>query len=139
MNNIMNFERTGNVKSSLNLGRKALIKKFFDDVGFSCEHYTIDNNKIIFNHSLDLEKSKPNEMPNNLIIEGSLYLVYSNITKLPNNLKVNGSLYLSKTNIIELPDNLIVGGFIHVLYSQEKLITFIKNSKFANKLHIYEF
>ena len=123
------FQRGRTVKATLGLGKRALIKKLFDDLGISSDKYVInDDFSIYYNGDLDLENTnitklpdnlnvngwldltntKITELPNNLTVKGSLNLTNTNITELPNNLTVNGSLYLANTNITKLPDNLKV-------------------------------
>ena len=105
------FERGRSVKVTLGLGKRALIKKWFDDLGKSSDKYVInDDLSIDYNSWLNLENTKITKLPNNLTVNGYLNLTNTNITELPDNLNVHGSLYLENTNITELPDNLTVKG-----------------------------
>ena len=90
----MNFERGQDPKESMGIGKRALIKKWFDDLEISPDNYTIDDNLNIF-------------------FEWDLYLANIPITSLPDNLSVGGSLYLANTKITSLPDNLSVRGEIY--------------------------
>ena len=90
----LDFERGVGVKQSLGIGRRALIHKWFSELGIDESKYLIDD---------DL----------NIKVEGDLWLSNTGITELPDNLTVEGSLWLSNTGITELPDNLTVGGKIY--------------------------
>ena len=90
----MRFERGQDPKSSMGIGKRALIKKWFDDLAVSPDDYTIDDNF-------------------NINVGGYLNLRNTSITSLPDNLSVGRSLYLENTKITSLPDNLSVGGEIY--------------------------
>ena len=110
---IIDFERGQDPKSSIGIGRKALIEKWFrtwaPDV-----NYTIDDNLNIYvRGDLWLRGAQITELPDNLSVGGSLDLQRTQITKLPDNLSVGGGLYLQRTQITKLPDNLSVGGEIY--------------------------
>ena len=108
------FERGLEPKQALSLGRRALIKKWFDDLDISPDRYVINPDlSIEVGGSLYLEDTNITSLPNNLSVEADLYLRGTNITSLPDNLSVGGWLDLEGTNITSLPDNLSVGGTIY--------------------------
>jgi len=110
----MRFERGQDPKSSMGIGKRALIKKWFDDLDISPDEYTIDDKLNIFlGGSLYLSNTKITSLPDNLSVERSLDLENSQITSLPDNLSVGGYLDLANTKITSLPDNLSVGGEIY--------------------------
>ena len=103
------FQRGRSVKATLSLGKRALIKKWFDDLGKGSNNYVInDDLSIDYYDYLNLRNTNITELPDNLTVNGGLYLNNTNITKLPDNLTVKDSLDLENTNISELPDNLTV-------------------------------
>jgi len=107
----MEFKRGQDPKRSMGIGKRALIKKWFDDLDVGSEEYSIDDNfNIFFKRSLDLRNTQITSLPDNLSIRGDLYLTNTLITSLPNNLSVRGFLDLTNTPITFLPDNLSVGG-----------------------------
>ena len=110
----INFKRGLEPKHALSLGRRALIKKWFDDLDISPDRYVINPDlSIEVGRHLDLEGTKITSLPDNLSVGGDLYLRGTNITSLPDNLSVGGSLYLRGTKITALPDNLSVGREIY--------------------------
>ena len=76
----MRFERGQDPKSSMGIGKRALIKKWFDDLDIDPDYYTIDDNF-------------------NINIEKDLFLNNAQITSLPDNLSVRGCLYIEKNQI----------------------------------------
>ena len=106
----INFERGQDPKKAMNIGKRALIKNWFDVLGVSPEEYTIDDNlNIKVRRSLDLRYTQITSLPDNLSVEGNLYLANTPIISLPDNLKVEGWLDLRNSQITSLPDNLSVG------------------------------
>jgi len=116
----MMFERGGDPKKSMGIGKRALIKKWFDDLDVSPDKYTIDDKlNIFFEGYLGLSNTLIASLPDNLtIIRGYLGLSNTLITSLPDNLSVGGSLYLRNTQITYLPDNLSVGGDLYLRNTQ---------------------
>ena len=111
--NEINFERGIDPKFAMDIGKRALIKKWFDDLDISPDEYNIDKNlHISFKLSLFLMGEEIISLPDNLSIGGSLDLFKSKITSLPDNLSVEGFLDLRRTQIASLPDNLKVKGNI---------------------------
>ena len=107
------FERGRSVKVTLGLGKRVLIKKWFDDLGISSNAYVInDDFSIDYNSWLNLENTNITKLPNNLTVNGWLDLRNTNITELPDNLTIHHSLFLDNTKITKLPDNLKVKGNI---------------------------
>ena len=107
----INFERGLEPKQAFSLGRRALIKKWFDDLDISPDRYTINADlSIEVGGTLYLRGTNITSLPDNLSVGGGLYLYGTKITSLPDNLSVGGDLYLQGTNITSLPDNLKVGG-----------------------------
>ena len=129
------FERGRSVKVTLGLGKRALIKKWFDDLGISSNEYVInDDFSIDYKSDLYLANTKITELPDNLTVNGYLYLTNTNITKLPDNLTVKGSLDLENTNISELPDNLKVKDDIWI--SKDMKLTYVPEH-LKNKIKIW--
>ena len=90
------FQRGRSVKATFGLGKRALIKKWFDDLGISSDKYVInDDFSINYKSDLYLPNTKITELPDNLIVHGYLYLTNTNITKLPDNLKVKGNILIT--------------------------------------------
>ena len=107
------FERGLEPKQALSLGRRTLIKKWFDDLNISSKKYTINSDlSIEVEGSLDLLGTNITSLSDNLSVEGYLDLEGTNITSLPDNLSVGGGLNIRETKITSLPDNLSVGGEI---------------------------
>ena len=110
----MRFERGQDPKTSMGIGKRALIKKWFDDLGVNPDEYTIDNHlNIKVGGSLNLENTQITSLPANLSVGEYLDLRNTQITSLPDNLSVGGSLDLENTKITFLPDNLSVRGKIY--------------------------
>ena len=73
------FQRGRSVKATLGLGKRALIKKWFDDLGISSDKYVINDDLTIdYKNYLDLRNTNISELPDNLTVHGSLYLKYLN-------------------------------------------------------------
>jgi hypothetical protein len=107
------FVRAKDPKETIGIGKRALIKKWFDSVNVSPDEYTIDKDlNISVEGSLDLIRTQITKLPNNLSVGGDLDLYGSDITELPDNLEVRGNLFLRGTQITSLPDSLSVGGHI---------------------------
>ena len=133
----IHFTRTGDSKSSLGVGKKALIDQWFatwapyvdydvdEDFNIHVEedldlrntriecHSLPDTDNLSVKGYLDLTYTKITSLPNNLSVGRNLYLQRSRITSLPDNLRVRGHLDLRGTKITSLPDNLSVGGKIY--------------------------
>ena len=91
----INFVRGKSSKSSLGVGRRVEIHRFFDELNISREDYTIDDNfGIYFRGSLFLADSQIRELPAGLVVGGYLDLMGSQIRELPAELKVGGNLYM---------------------------------------------
>jgi len=134
---INEFERGLEPKNALGIGPRVVkIRKCFRDLDISDKNYVITPTKVIFNYSLYLSDKDVTWLPDNLEINGSLYLRNTPITELPNGLKISDSLILKNTLITQLPDDLQVGKYIWTAPHQTKLITFIQNSIFKDKLRI---
>ena len=70
----MRFERGQDPKSSMGIGKRALIKKRFDDLDISPDEYTIDNKlNIFFGEDLDLRNTPITSLPDNLSVGGEIY------------------------------------------------------------------
>lgn len=93
------------------------VREFKNKTGYTLK---VENGKLHYNNSLNLQGTGITSLPDNLTVANSLYLQGTPITSLPDNLTVGGSLYLLGTAITSLPDNLIVGGS---LYLQDTGIT----------------
>jgi hypothetical protein len=130
------FVRNQNPVKSLGLDYEAKIREFFRQYNVYDNIYDIkENGKIIFYEDLYLATKNITELPDNLTINGTLW-VPKNIIKLPNKLRVNGHIDLRDTSIAELPNDLIVKGNLFVDEHQLKLVKFIKQSKFKNKIDL---
>ena len=113
LNESLNFERGVDPKHSMKIGKKALIIKWFSDLGIDESRYEIlPDLSIKVNGNLDLSNTQITSLPDNLTVEGWLDLSNTQITSLPDNLTVGGSLYSSNTQITSLPDNLTVEGWL---------------------------
>jgi hypothetical protein len=131
------FERGLEPKIALGIGPRVFkIQKWFESLNIPEEDYIIGREEVIFKYSLLLKKI--NWLPDNFYIEGSLDLDGTSLTQLPKGLHVKTNLYLNNTQITELPDDLYVEDNIYVNAIQKKLITFIQNSIFKNKLKIWK-
>jgi len=134
---IYEFERGLEPKNALGIGpRVAKIRKCFRDLNIPDEKYVITPTEVIFNRDLNLIGKNVTWLPAGLQISNSLLLNNTPITELSNDLNVGRNLWLNNTPITELPDDLQVGLYIWTMPHQTKLITFIKYSKFTNKLRI---
>ena len=102
------FERGRSVKATLGLGKIALIKKLFDDLGKSSNEYVInDDFSIDYNGYLHLGNTNITELPDNLTVNGNLCLINTKITKLPDNLKVKNNIWILKNmKLIYVPEHL---------------------------------
>jgi hypothetical protein len=102
---ISNFERGKDLKDALVLGKRAQIKKWFDDLDIDESYYEIkDDLSVIVKGWLNLRYTHMIELPDNLTIEGDLTIRHAQ--KLPKNLTIEGNLNLMNTELTELPDNL---------------------------------
>ena len=109
----INFVRGKSSKSSLGVGRRVEIHRFFDELNISREDYTIDDDlNIHFKESLYLNGAQIEKLPDNLKVGWGLHLRGTQIAELPAGLEVEGSLYLTGSQIRELPPDLEVGGEI---------------------------
>ena len=115
---IIDFERGQDPKSSIGIGRKALIEKWFRTWASDAEYMIDDDLNIYVRGDLWLRRTQITELPDNLRVGGSLDLAETQITKLPDNLSVGGYLNLQGTQITELPDNLRVGGLLDLRGTQ---------------------
>jgi len=135
---IYEFERGLDPKTALGIGPRVVkIRKCFRDLDVPDEKYVIMPTEVIFNSNLYLSGTNVTWLPDNLEINGNLYLTNAAIIELPKNLKVSGNLYLRDTSITELPDDLQVTKTIWTMPYQTKLITFMQNSIFKDKLRIW--
>lgn len=134
---VYEFLKTGDVKSSLGVGRVAEIRDLFRSVGIPDESYVITDTEVKFGMSLDLSRLPVTELPEGLIVWGSLYLGGTGITELPEKLNIRGTLDLRATLVTKLPEGLIVGDDIYINKDQTQLKTYIESSKFKNKLIIW--
>jgi hypothetical protein len=102
----MKFERTGDIKKSLVLGKHKKIQKWIDKhLPYS---YVIKDDVIVVNQMLILKNV--NYIPDNLYVNGTLGIIDSKIEKLPRGLVTKHNLKIKNTRIRELPNDLCVGG-----------------------------
>jgi hypothetical protein len=132
------FERGLDPKVALGIGRVTKIQNLFKYLDISDKDYKILLNGVIYNGYLFLKDKNVVWLPDGLQIMGNLNLENNPIKKLPKDLEINGWLGLNDTLITELPTDLYVKLYICVDQNQRDLIAFIKDSKFANKLMIWE-
>ena len=115
----INFQRGQDPKTAMQIGKKAEIVQWFNDLDIKPQYYEIDDNlNITVNTSLYLY-SYTTELPDNLTVNGDLYLTYAKITKLPHNLTIAGNLYLYdgvNAEITEYQKELVVAGKIINLF-----------------------
>lgn len=107
---IYNFHKTGDIKSSLGIGRVAAIRELFRNLGIPDEAYRITDTEVVFKGNLNLYETNIKELPEGLIVEGDLNLRRASIDKLPKKIYVKGRLSLINCSIKELPEDLIIGG-----------------------------
>lgn len=134
---VYEFLKTGDIKSSLGIGRVAEIQELFRKYDISEDRYEITETGIIVKGYLDLEATDITELPEGLSVEGSLDVMHTPLVSLPEGLNVEVNLYLYGTDIIELPKSLSVRGKIMISRSQIQLKSYIESSKFADKLEIW--
>jgi hypothetical protein len=135
---INEFERGLDPKTALGIGPRVFkIRKCFRDLDIPDEKYTITPTNVIYNGYLDLGGKNVTWLPDNLSINSSLDLKYTPITKLPDNLEIQGNLWLGDSKITELPDDLQVTEAIWARSHQKKLIAFMQNSIFKDKLNVW--
>jgi hypothetical protein len=134
---IYEFERGLDPKPALGIGPRVVkIRKCFRDLDIPDEDYVIAPTEVVFDHGLYLSGTNVTWLPNDLKVYGSLWLSNTSITELPDGLKISDTLNLENTLITELPNGLKVGLHIWARPRQTKLIAFIQNSIFKNKLRI---
>ena len=123
---------------TMELGYRASIIKFFEDLNIKEENYTIEETgEILYKMGLDLTFNK-NTIPNNLTVKGNVHLSKTNISKLPENLTIWDSLFiLYNTKLTELPDSLSVGGKIYLDKSMHKLVNWMEKTKFKDKWELW--
>ena len=119
LNESINFERGLDPKHSMKIGKKALIIKWFSDLGIDESRYEIlPDFSIKIGRYLNLSNTQITSLPDNLSVGGDLNLSNTPITTLPDNLTVGGWLDLSNTPITSLPDNLTVGRWLDLRNTQ---------------------
>jgi hypothetical protein len=144
------FHQTSDPLSSLGIGPyEEYINAFMDEEKIPKAWYKVVGKKTIFldNNSLFLNDSNLRELPDGLVIPQLLSVENcKNLEKLPNNLNVGGLNLARCYKLEKLPNDLIIADFfkfndgtkvyqnIMVSKGQKKLIKFIEQSKFAEKL-----
>lgn len=78
----------------------------------------IDEDELIVDGSLNLDRKPVKWLPNNLKVHDDLYLSNSDIKSLPKGLVVGRSLFLAGTTIENLPDDLKVGENLFLNFTQ---------------------
>lgn len=125
---LYNFHKTGNIKSSLGIGREGMITEFLIYLGLNRNefHFDPDGRVIIDREILDMEKiaretdMKEIILPDNMTVRGRLDMrACPKVKSLPNGLRVMGdALTLAgEKTIKELPDDLYVAGSLYLNYS----------------------
>ena len=89
-----------------------IVREFKNKTG-----YTLENGKLHYDSSLNLQGTGITSLPDNLTVADSLYLQGTPITSLPDNLTVGDSFYLQSTSITSIPQNLVVGGSLNLEYT----------------------
>jgi hypothetical protein len=127
----LRFERTGDVKKGLSIGKRKKIHDWFSEWAPDVEYEIGDDLSVYVKGFLWLEDSQvtylPNDdlsvtgglmisgsqikrLPENLSVAGPLDLVDSLVTRLPEDLSVGRDLYLQGSQVTQLPEDLSVGG-----------------------------
>lgn len=132
---IYEFLKTGDIKSSLGIGRIKGIKDFFYDLGIPEEDYTITEKSIVFPNNLDFYcVSDLKYLPDGMEVDGYMDLRRTGIRILPNRLKVKGVLYLNEIETLPpdleanaldiphgeigyLPNNFTINKYLNLDYS----------------------
>jgi hypothetical protein len=114
----LGFERTGDVKKGLGLGKRERIHQWFSVWAPDAEHEIKDDLSVHVKGSLDLQYYQVTHLPEGLSVEGNLYLQNTQVTQLPEDLSVERSLYLWNTQVTRLSEGLSVGGDLWLKGSQ---------------------
>jgi fructose-1-phosphate kinase PfkB-like protein len=71
---ISNFERGKDPKATLAIGKRAQIKKWFDDLGLDESVYKIkDDLRVVVKGNLNLRNTQITELPDNLRVGEDIY------------------------------------------------------------------
>jgi hypothetical protein len=105
----LGFERTGDVKKGLGLGKRKKIHKWFSEWAPYADYEIRDDLSVYVKGYLDLEGSQVTQLPDDLNIIGSLNLMGSQVTQLPEDLSVEYDVWLSDSRIVSLPKGLSIG------------------------------
>jgi hypothetical protein len=144
----LGFERTGDVKKSLGIGKKEKIKKWFkenlpsvyfeirddvmffgkkrDNVVYAYNTLRLSDRDVnfpfdsLFARGLVLKNSKVQNFPSHIKLTGKLSLVSSNVKELPKDLHVK-NLFMSFTDITHIPSSVKVERHIYTDKSKYEL------------------
>jgi hypothetical protein len=108
------FERSGDVKKGLKLGKRERIHQWFKEWAPYDDYEIKDDLSVYIKGHLDLENSQVTQLPKDLSVGGDLDLINSQVTQLPENLSVEGHLDLEDSQVTHLPKNLSIGGDIYI-------------------------
>ena len=96
------FERGKNPKSSLGIGKRAQIERWFKEWAPDAQYVIEDDLSVNVGGDLYLGKTSIESLPQGLSVGGILDLSGSSIESLPEGLSVGGSLDLEGTSIKSL-------------------------------------
>jgi hypothetical protein len=115
---MMSFERTGDVKKGLSIGKLERIRRWFMEWAPVVKYEIRDDLSIYIEKYLYLRGSQVTNLPENLSVGWSLTLRGSHVTQLPKGLSVGGELDLEDSYVTQLPKGLSVGGSLWLANSQ---------------------
>jgi hypothetical protein len=119
---MMSFERTGDIKKGLGLGKRERIHRWFREWVPYARYEIGDDLSVYIKGSLIFINTQVTHLPEGLSVGGSLHLQDSQMTQLPEDLNVGGSLYLQGSQVTQLPDDLCVSGDIYIEKNQDILV-----------------
>jgi hypothetical protein len=130
------FERTGDVKKGLSLGKRERIHRWFREWVPDVEYEIRDDLSVYVEGSIDLKGSQVTRLPENMSVEGTLDLRYSDVTQLPEGLSVGGTLDLGYSQVARFPEDLSVGGNLYLYHSQVTQLP--KDLRVGRYIYVYE-
>jgi hypothetical protein len=113
------FERSGDVKKGLGLGKRERIRRWFREWVPYVEYEIGNDLNVHVKGHMFLTGSQVTQLPEGLSVGGSLFLGMSNVFELPENLNVKESLSLCHSHVIYLPTGLSVGRSIYMNRNQD--------------------
>ena len=107
---VYEFKRGRDVKTSLNIGKRVQIEKWFDTFAPDVEYTIGEDLSVHVDRGLNLFHTSVTHLPDGLHVDGYIDLQGTPITHLPDGLYVVWDLDLKSTPIKQLPYSLHVGG-----------------------------